>query len=318
MIMAFLIIGSTGTAIAQKKVLKVTSFQSDNLDKTSWDNTTATTYEENGRTVYCPVVKVRIVNDKLSFRGDDIVKTELQETGEYWIYMREGASSLEVVDNTVGTDPIDVKFSSHNIPSLRSKGTYILVLTVGTYLHDFYSKKNAFLLGIGGNIHPGIMSFILGYMYHHFSVELSVLIGGQSDEKEYTYSALEFDDYQYKKVMTNTWSYDQIAVRFGYELKLANHLSVSPQLGLVHTMVHDAGENALKSDELPDPSAWSVSVGGRLMWIPFGRYFRFYAAPQYNFCISKKGVFDVIYKADRKAKSYATGPSLEAGLLFYF
>ena len=314
MALTVMLMGFAATASADKKVLKVTSFQSDNMDKTAWDNTTAVTYEANGRTVYCPVVKVRIVNDKLSFQGD-IVKTELQETGEYWIYMREGATSLEVVDNTIGSEPLKIKFSSHNVPSLRSRATYILVLTIQTDLNDFYSKKNAFLFGLGGNIHPGGIAFTLGYMYHHFSVEMSVMFGGSTDEKEFEYHY--GDDFSFKQ--TDQWGFDQLAVRLGYEYKLAKHLAVTPQVGVIYTNVSNLEPSASDSflDE-QEPSAWSASLGARLMWIPFGKYFRIYATPQFNMCLSKEGAFEDIYKADSKAKSYVTGPSIEAGLLFYF
>lgn len=320
--LAVMLMGFSVSANAEKKELQVISFESDNLDKTSWYVETAVTYVENGDTVNCPVVKVRIVNDKLSFQGD-IIREELQESGEYWIYMREGATSLKVVDNTAGTETLTIKFSNYNIPSLRRKATYVLVLKIATDLNDFYSKKNAFLFSIGVNIQPGVQHtfymtenrgslagyrIMLGYMYHHLSMDFSMLIGGQSDEKEYTYPSIK-DNY----LVTNAWGYDQFAVRLGYEYKLAKHLAVTPQLGVIYTEAVDG-----KLSDLPNPTAWSASIGGRFMLIPFGKFFRLYATPQYNLCLLKNGVYNDIYDADIMAKSYTTGFSIDAGLIFYF
>ena len=296
-------------AQAQNIALKVQSFVIDNTDRTAWEEGTAMTFQKNGQTHYYPIVKVRIANERLGFEGKT-VKTELQETGEYWVYMEEGAKSLKVTDLTGRKEPVNVTFSSYSIPALRSRGTYILTLKFEEGPKDFYTKKSSFIIGLGVNATSVFGPMLtLGFDIHHFNVE-GYLVLGTNESDEVTFPATN----QYSSDVTSSFTPVLLGVRLGYDLKLSKKFGATPQVGFVRTYA----DPEYSSSEVKDGTAYSATLGLRLFWCPFGRGFRIQATPQYNLLVSKDDGFKTISDADANIKKWANGFNLNVGLLYYF
>ena len=78
----------------------------------------------------CGLIKVRIDNEELKFKGDIVGEIE-NKTNEYWVYMAQGSKSLNILHPNFL--PIIVDFASFGIDEVASKATYILTLSEQKY-----------------------------------------------------------------------------------------------------------------------------------------------------------------------------------------
>ena len=100
----------------------------------------------------CALVKVRLPLNNATFEGNVVLPVE-NKTGEYWVYMTEGAKELRIKHE--GVAPLGVIFSDHGfIKGLRSLMTYNLSVSVPQSLKPIhkqdliinYSPKDAMVL----------------------------------------------------------------------------------------------------------------------------------------------------------------------------
>ena len=78
----------------------------------------------------CGLIKVRIDDEELKFKGDIVGEIE-NKTNEYWVYMAQGSKSLNILHPNFL--PIIVDFASFGIDEVASKATYILTLSEQKY-----------------------------------------------------------------------------------------------------------------------------------------------------------------------------------------
>ena len=128
----------------------------------------------------CGLVKVQLATMGAKFEGNIVGQTEYK-TGEYWVYMEEGAYRLTVKHpNFV---PLDINFRDYGISGVTSKATYKLTLLMpsampvqmddgASYLVMTVKPANAMVM-VDGNPQPvtdGAMRVRLSYGTHRYQV----------------------------------------------------------------------------------------------------------------------------------------------------
>ena len=327
---------------AQNKALKVVSLTVAQGDNTSTDSNTSITYDDevDGQTKYCPVIKVRMPNEQLVFKGK--MMEAQNKTGEYWVYMYQDAKNLKVFDSSRQATPVTVNFKDYGITSLNGQSTYVLTLGTEDVKNDIHNVYSSVTLGLGASLVglPGPY-LALGYNYKNFGIEL---MG--------TYGVATSDDFILKETSEDATSEEagsgdgsglgcnfrslQLALRLGYDFRLARTLAVTPQVGVVYTYLTDyesggsidesvqadhiiKGPNLFKNDdEDVGSSAWSASLGLRFMFAPFGPKFRIQVTPEYRLKLSNDDLIGRLGAIDKTIKKGYEGFNLTAGLLLYF
>lgn len=78
----------------------------------------------------CGLIKVRSDNSMLKFGGNVVGNVE-NKTNEYWVYMAQGSSQLQIKHpNFI---PLNINFCDYGIDEITSKATYILTLSEMRY-----------------------------------------------------------------------------------------------------------------------------------------------------------------------------------------
>ena len=78
----------------------------------------------------CGLIKIRTDNAELKFKGDIVGDVE-NKTNEYWIYMPQGSTQLNIMHQNFM--PLVVDFDDYGIGEVASKLTYILTLSEQKY-----------------------------------------------------------------------------------------------------------------------------------------------------------------------------------------
>ncbi len=94
----------------------------------------------------CGLVKVQLADEGAQFEGNVFGKVEYK-TGEYWVYMTQGAYMLRVKHPKFV--PLDVNFHDYGISGVESKVTYTLTLLMGEKTQKLiidYTPKDALVL----------------------------------------------------------------------------------------------------------------------------------------------------------------------------
>ena len=259
------------------------------------------------------IVKVQFPYDSLSFEG--MIDTCITRTSEYWVYMHIGAKHLKI--SYPHHYPIDIKFKSWKIPALQQKSCYNLLLEKAPEeISKFYTENASFTLGTGFNV-MSIMgpSANIGFDYQHFNVELGGIYGVNKSSDVYIYDKAG--------VLQDVYSYSAIRgfLRAGYELKVADIVSITPQVGAALTIAKGSQLSEIPSSAntvLDGGNAISATIGLRLMIAPFGHTARLQLTPEYDYAVSKDKNFEALSAFDFKIKSWADGLNVNLGLLFYF
>ncbi|MBO7539863.1 MAG: sel1 repeat family protein [Prevotella sp.] len=118
-IIFMLLVFSSISAFSQKEI-KVVSFK-----QSSSDISARTNQREDPKGEACALVKVQLPQRNALFEGDIIGEIAFK-TNEYWVYMPQKSTQLEI--KLQDCKPLKVDFINYDIPSLESKGTYELCI----------------------------------------------------------------------------------------------------------------------------------------------------------------------------------------------
>lgn len=110
----------TSISVFAQKEIKVVSFK-----QSTSDISARTNQREDTKGVACALIKVQLPIPNAIFEGD-IIGRVAHKTNEYWVYMPEKSTKLEV--KISGFSPLNVDFKGFSIPELESKTTYELCL----------------------------------------------------------------------------------------------------------------------------------------------------------------------------------------------
>lgn len=100
--------------------VKVMSFELDGTDLTAQHENVK---DANGD--MCALIKVQILDDKVTFEGDVIGKPKHNQN-EYYVYVIDGTQRLKI--STENTMPTEIEFSKFNIEEVKGGSTYVLKL----------------------------------------------------------------------------------------------------------------------------------------------------------------------------------------------
>ena len=107
-------------SVFSQEEISIVSFK-----QSSSDIAARTNQRDDTKGIPCALVKVQFPMRNVLFEGDIAGEVDFK-TNEYWIYMPENSSRLEV--KAPSCKPLVVDFAKHGIASVESKGTYELCL----------------------------------------------------------------------------------------------------------------------------------------------------------------------------------------------
>ena len=76
----------------------------------------------------CALIKVQIASADVTFSGSVMGDVKFKGN-EYWVYMPAGSKRLKVVHPSYL--PLEITFEDYDVPTLKSKNTYVLTLILG-------------------------------------------------------------------------------------------------------------------------------------------------------------------------------------------
>lgn len=108
------------TILYSKDKIEVISFK-----QSLTDIAARTNQRDDTNGIPCALIKVQIPMSNVFFEGD-IIGNVAYKTNEYWVYMPEKSSHLDV--KALECDSISIEFAKYGISSVESNGTYKLCL----------------------------------------------------------------------------------------------------------------------------------------------------------------------------------------------
>ena len=303
-----LLLTIVSATVASAQTLKVVGMQTADRDLSA---RTVENMRQDTNGNPAALVKVQLPEEGASFEDSYVLPGDIDyKTGEYWVYMAEGAKKLKV--KFPHCLPVTVTFDDYGIKTLVGKVTYVIQIVVERDVQPISS----FTLGAGFNVFSALgPSLTLGFDYKHFNVEIGCTYGLSKSSDIYIYDKAG--------TLKDGYSYAPIRgfLRAGYDVKLSPIISLTPQVGGAFNIIKGSRLDDVSSAQdavLDGASAISATIGLRLMFAPFGRTFRLQVTPEYDFAVSKDKNFEALGEFDSKIKSWAEGLNVSLGMLFYF
>lgn len=228
--------------------------------------------------------------------------------GEIRLYVPRGTKRLNV--RKKGWLPL----MGYEIPvQLESKVTYDaeLSMTDGALQRDKANKGHNVYIGAGYNVLSiSGPSVALGFDISHHNIELGAVLGLNKTDDMYFYDSNSNVKaaYNYRAV--------RIQLRYGYDIKVADFLSIVPQVGVAYNLYH--GQEVVKGDS-DYGSANSLSTFGAVRLVAvFNRHVRLQLTPEYDFGVYRDEHCRTITDFDDTFKSWTDGFNLNIGLIYFF
>ena len=173
-----------------------------------------------------------------------------------------------------------------------------------------YIKPQTFYFGAGYSIRSlGGITALAGATYRNIDLQLSYTFGLSGSKEVHWYSTDGNDTY----MGTMTYKRSTLAVKLGYQFELTERLGITPQIGYEMERLSATAQRG--STAYGDgASANCVSVGAKLMFAPFERFYAF-VNPAYAVAASKDDNFTRIVDA---SDITAGGFMITAGVIFNF
>ena len=152
-----------------------------------------------------------------------------------------------------------------------------------------YIKPNAFYFGAGYSMRQmGGITALAGMVYKNIDLEASYTFGLSDSDDVPWYSTDGKDTY----LSTMNYKRSTLAIKLGYQIELATHFGITPQLGYeierLSATVKD-GTNTYGDDA----SANCISLGAKLLYAPIQNLY-FFATPALSIGMSKDSNFEHI------------------------
>ena len=241
------------------------------------------------------------------------VKTE-KLTGEIRMWVPRGTKRLTVRHK--GMMPL----VNYEIPvRIESKSTYEAVIETTSSVHRSTetsdTKKNSSVYaGAGYNVTSiAGPSVAIGFSFKQHNIEAGFIYGLNETKPLYFYGT-DGDvmaAYRYQPMRIN--------IRYGYEVKLTDFLSVVPQIGAAYNMVNGKTYSGISNKNSKYETAQSVSalIAARLI-VGLGKHLLLHVTPEYDFGIYKNYNSKLIADYDKTFKNWTDGFCLNVGLMVPF
>ncbi|MBR1687469.1 MAG: hypothetical protein IJ710_02930, partial [Prevotella sp.] len=129
---------------------------------------------------------------------------------------------------------------------------------------------------------------------------------------------LYFYDTQGDVVTAYKYQPIRIQLRYGYDFRLTDFLSLVPQVGGAFNIINgSAVEGVAANTNYKSASSFSA-FGALRLTAAFSDYFRLQITPEYDFGLSKNANCKMISNHDSTFKSWTDGFNLNIGLMIFF
>lgn len=280
-------------ATPAQQALKVSSFSLDANDLSARSEQV-----KDSKGEVCALVKVGLVVQNANFSGD-VVKTNKQ-TSEYWVYLADGATYIEVQAPGFQTLPYHFK------TPLKKNCTYRLILQTQSRLDNMNDGGRLPLFYIQPSFQLGSFSSVgasIGMNISNFNVE----VGAVKSLSKKEYYAYRPDGTEIGKA-----AFDAMALeaRFGYSIKATDGLFITPQVGASFFVVSDG--------LLVDKANAISGIAGVRVSYSLAKNFALFATPSLSFKLTESdGYKQICEKADDLSK-WSNGFNLKVGLSIEF
>ena len=241
------------------------------------------------------------------------VRTE-KLTGEIRMWVPRGTKRLTVRHS--GMMPL----VNYEIPiRIESKSTYEAVIETKSSRHqdtkmpDIKKTSNVYV-GAGYNVTTiAGPSVSVGISFKQHSIEAGFVYGLNKTD------ALYFYDTDGDVMAAYRYQPMRINMRYGYEIKPTDFLSIIPQLGLAFNMVNGNTVSGISNKNSNYETAQSMSalVAMRLA-VGLSEHFHLHVTPEYDLGIYKNNNSKLIADYDKTFKNWTDGFCLNVGLMVPF
>lgn len=276
----------------------VVGFEKDNSDLTAQQRNVK---DLNGS--MCALLRVLFVDNSVKLEGD-IVKREEPVNNEYKLWMIEGATMIDI--SSENSLPITVKFEDYDKDIKELKGGCVYVLKIA--IPEKKSKSYFYIepgVQIGG--YSGYGASVGAYIYG-VNIEAQMLVGMSACDPVYWYNA------NYDNKGDAAYKANRLAVRAGYGIKIGRHFSVTPQVGMGILMISKSSGSCNDNDKT---NATSLLISARAAF-NINSHIQIAVAPEYSAAINKGKVFEQLAPMSSKAKGWADGFNIRAGIAVCF
>lgn len=192
--------------------------------------------------------------------------------------------------------------------SLLSVMLFVSMQTVAQSDNDV--RESAFYFGAGytytlSNLN-GVTGVIGGIISNH-DLQVSYTYGLDSTPKVYWY------DGQGNAESALTYKRNSIGMKYGYQIRLAQGLALTPQLGMSYEQLVASQEMGTQEFG-KNADAWCASAGLKLYYSPVA-HVAIFVSPEYKILVRKDVYYEDVMKTTDKDEG---GFALRGGLIFCF
>ena len=186
----------------------------------------------------------------------------------------------------------------------------VLLFSTRAVAQDNDVRESAFYFGTGytytqSNLN-GVTGMIGGIISNH-DLQVSYTYGLSATPKVYWY------DSKGNVESALTYKRNSIEMKYGYQIRLAQGLALTPQLGMTYEQLA-AKQEMGKQEFGKNANAWCASAGMKLYYSPVD-HVAIFVSPEYKIPVRKDIYYEDIMKTTDKDEG---GFALHAGLLFCF
>ena len=287
-------------------MLSLTVFSQDiqivGFEEKPTDLTASMNEEYDNASQAAAVIKFKVKKTDLAIEPNlGVLRVEAKQ-GEIVMWVPQGTKRITVRCN--GMMPL----SGYQIPiKISSRLTYEAIITVK-------EKENPVYLMLGYNALPlAGPEVAVGFIKDHHQFEMGFTCGFKKTGDLFFYD----NDNQF----VSAYSYQpmRLQMRYGYEMKLVDFLSLTPQVGLAYNMALGKEVTGFTNTNEKYQKINSLSALGAVrMMVALNSHFKLQITPEYDFGVYKSRNCKWTSAVDKTVKSWTEGFSLSAGLMLFF
>lgn len=286
--------------------IRIVNFTADLTDLTA----SIQQVKDNTGTV-CAVVKLMVRNKDYIIEPNLGLLKRQELPGEIRLWIPKGTKFLTIRrQNLLPLDRYDIPVK------IESGVTYkaTLELTEAAEQQLKANKKSGMYIGAGYNIMsiagPAVA---LGFDAHHHQVELGLVYGLNKTDKLFFYDS--------KKNFEGAYEYHamRLQLRYGYDYKVTDYLSLIPQAGGGLNIVSGSPDNSYGGKSNNYDAANSMSLFGALrLAVAPSSHVTLYITPEYDFGVYQSKNSEWIGEVDNTFKQWTNGFNLNIGIIAFF
>lgn len=254
----------------------------------------------------CAVVQFFVSDDDFEIEGNLGVLRQERRTGEIRLWMPVGTKRLTIRHQGI------IPLTGYVIPiRLESKVTYRATVeireksAVGSSVR-FYGLAGYNVMGVSG---PSVG---VGINMNHHVVEVGGIYGLNKTDDIYFYNSSG------DLAAANNYQAFRIGARYGYELELADWLTLTPQVGAAYNVISGSSASAKSSGSLYRNAGSVSALAAVRLGVALSDHFWLQVTPEYDFGATKDDVCKLVSDMDDTFKSWTEGFCVNVGLIIRF